>query len=198
MNVAYDALAGGNAHRKFVLDRVAGLVAGNRGVGLEREPSIAICGVRPGVDARPVVGVDHVARGAAAGAVVARMIVGPQEVQRRVEQPGFLKTDEHGIGAVLGSQAASAQAGAGLAGLVERVRNADLWRVAPAALEDAEDIPGLRGLEAGQGVEERHDTFVFELELCRRGYGLEPLRSSVHAVALAVARALERNRMPLA
>ena len=95
MNVADDALAGRDSHGELVLDGMAGLIAGDRGVGLKGEPSVAEAGIRPGVDARAVVGIDHVARGAAAGAIVAGMIVRSQEVQRRVEEPGFLKTDEH-------------------------------------------------------------------------------------------------------
>ena len=165
MNVADDALAGRDAHGELVLDRMAGLVAGNGRIGLKRQPGIAEGGVRPGVDRRAVVGVDHVAGGAAAGAIVARMVVGAEEVERRVEEPGLLQADEDGVGAVLGAQAAGAQAGLGLAGFFERVGDADLLRLAAAALEDPQDVARLRDLEARQRIEERHDSLVFHLEV---------------------------------
>src|SRR5271167_3729514 len=38
-----------------------------------------------------VVGIDDVAGGAAAGAVIAGMIVGAQEIERGIEEPGLLK-----------------------------------------------------------------------------------------------------------
>ena len=85
------------------------------------------------------------------------MVVGPQEVERRVEQPRLLEADEDGVGAVAGTQAAGAQAGLGLPGVLERVGDADLLRFPPAALEDPQDVAGLRGLEPRQRVEERHD-----------------------------------------
>ncbi len=189
MYVADDALAGGDCDGELVLDRVAGLVAGNGRVGLKREPLVAVGGVRAGVDARAVVGVDHVAGRAAARAKVAGVVIRSQEVERRVEQAGFLKADEHGIGTVLGSQSPRAQSGARPARIFERVGNADLLRVAAAALEDSQDVARLRGFKARQGVQEWHDALVLHLEARGGRHGLKPLRRSAHAVAFAVPRA---------
>ena len=124
---------------------------------LEARAAIAELGVRAGVDRRAVVGVDDVAGGAAAGAIVAGVIVGAEEVERRIEQARFLQADEDGIGAVLGAEAAVAQAGARLAGIFQRSGNADLGAEAAAALEDAQDVARLADLEARQRIEERHD-----------------------------------------
>ena len=96
MDVADDALAGrdGVARCEAMLDRMARLVLGNGrvgGVGCRRG-----CrnGVRAGVDRRAIVGVDDVAGGAAAGAIVAGMVVGAEEVERRIEQARLLQADE--------------------------------------------------------------------------------------------------------
>ena len=81
--------------REAVLDRMARLVLRDRRVGIvRRRAAVAELGVRPGVDRRAVVGVDDVAGRAAAGAVVAGMVVGAEEVQRRVEQPRLVQADE--------------------------------------------------------------------------------------------------------
>ena len=74
--------------------------------GSNDRAAIAELGVGAGVDRRAIVGVDDVARGAAAGAIVAGVIVGAEEVERRVEQARALQADEDGIGAVLGAEAA--------------------------------------------------------------------------------------------
>ena len=154
-----NALAGGDGQREPVLDRVARLVGGDGGVALEARAVVAEDRVRPRVDPGAVVGIDHVAAGAAARAIVARVVVGPEEVERRVEQPGFLQAKEHGVGAVARAQAANAQAGLGLTRILERVGDADLLRFPPAALEDPQDVTGLRGFVPWQRVEVGHDAF---------------------------------------
>ncbi len=194
MDVADDTLTGRDSHSEPVPDRVARLIARDHGVSLSAQSLVAEGGVRAGVDRRSVVGVDHVAGGAAAGSIVAGMVVGPEEVERRVEQAGLLQADEDRVGAVAGPQSAGAQPGAGLAGVFKRVRNADLLRVAPATLEDPQDVPRLRHLEPRQRVEERHHGLPFHLERGRRWDRLEPLRGPVHAVAFAESRRLERDR----
>ena len=65
-----------------------GSFLGDRRVGFWKlRPRLPNVGVRAGVDRRAVVGVDHVAGGAAARAIVAGVVVGAQEVERRVEEP---------------------------------------------------------------------------------------------------------------
>ena len=71
--------------------------------------AVAVLGIGPRMDRRAIVGIDHVAGGAAAGAIIAGLVVGAEEVQRRIEQARFLQADEDGIGAVLGAEAAIAK-----------------------------------------------------------------------------------------
>lgn len=102
-----------------MIDRVPRLVFGNHRVIGEAKTPIAELGIRTRVDRRAVVGVDHVARRAATRTVIARVIVRAQEVERRVEQSGFGQADEDRIGAILGAQAAIAQASTGPARFFE-------------------------------------------------------------------------------
>jgi len=140
MDMADDALAGGDSRDKPVLDRVSPLGAWDRWIGLEAEPLVAELRVRARVHWGSIVRVDHVAGRAAAGAIVAGVVVGTQKVQCRVEQSGLRQADEHGIGAVLRPKSSSAQPGAGLAGILERIGQADLLRITPATLEDPQDV----------------------------------------------------------
>src|SRR5947209_191477 len=94
MNVTDDALAGRDRGRETVLDGVAGLIFGDGRVGGKAVALVPGPGVGAGVDERAVVGVDDVARGAAARSKIAGMVVGAQEVEGRVEEPGFLQADE--------------------------------------------------------------------------------------------------------
>ena len=122
-----------------------------------RAAVVASRGVLLRVDARAIVGVDDVAGGAAAGAVVARLIVGAEQVERRIQQPRLLQADEHRIGAVERAEAAIAETAGGTARFLVGIGHADLERPAAAALEDAQDVAGLRQLPAEQRLEERQD-----------------------------------------
>ena len=64
-----------------------------------------------------IVGVDDVAGGAAAGTVIARMIVGAWQGKDRIEQAGFLEAEENRVGAQFGAEAAIAELVVGLAGI---------------------------------------------------------------------------------
>ena len=131
MNVADHALAGGNGAREAVLDGVAFLVLLDGGVGGGAVAQVAARGVGAGVRGVAIVGVDHVAGGAAGDAVIAGLVVGAEEVEQRVEQAGALQALEDGVGAGEGAEAAIAQA-------------------VVAALEDAQRVAGLGGLELRQ------------------------------------------------
>ena len=65
-----------------------------------------------------------------------------------------------GIGAVQRAEAAIAQPVARPAGLFVRIGNADLERLAAAALEDAQDVARLRHLAREQRLEERQDALA--------------------------------------
>jgi hypothetical protein len=115
------------------------------------------------------------------------VVVGAEEVERGIEEAGLRQADEHRVGAVLGAEAAVAQARARAAGLLEPLGIAHLGAEAAAALEDPQDVARLRALEVGQRIEELHHALVIEIVPRRRWHRLHPLRRAVHAVALAVA-----------
>src|SRR5208337_5333632 len=92
---------------------MAGFVARDGLVGSGRLPGVAVGGVKARVLGRAVVGIDDVAGRAAAGAIVAGMIVGPGQRQQRIHEARLLKSQEHGIGAVDGAEAAVAELGVG-------------------------------------------------------------------------------------
>ena len=86
------------------------------GSGEKLVPLVAEAGIRPRMDRRAIVGVDHVAAAASAGTVVAGVVVGAQEIQRRIEQAGLLQPEKNRVRAVGRAQAAVAQARAGRPG----------------------------------------------------------------------------------
>jgi hypothetical protein len=106
MDVAHNALAGRNRAREHVLNRVARFILRYRRVHLRALALVAVRGVRAGMDGRAVVRVDDVARCAAAGAIIARMIVRAHEIERRIKQPRLVERHEYGVGAVLSARPA--------------------------------------------------------------------------------------------
>ena len=162
------------------------------GSGREAQAAWPYFGIGAGVDRRAVVGVDDVAGGAAAGAVVAGMVVGAQEIERRVEQARLLQAEERRdrCGSRCRGRGSLRRLRIGRPGSSSAFGDADLGPELAAALEDAQDVARLRDLEARQRIEERHDALLADLLLGRRRHGLQPLRHAVHAVAFAEARPL--------
>ena len=76
MNVADDALAGGNGAGELVFDGVPRLVVRNCRINLGTVPLVSVLGVGSGMNRRTIVGVDHMTCGATAVAIIAGMIVG--------------------------------------------------------------------------------------------------------------------------
>ncbi len=190
MNVAGDALAAGNGERELVADRMAGAVLGNGRVGRKARALVAEAGIRPRMHGRAVVGVDHVAAAATAGAVVAGVVIGAEEIQRRIEQAGLLQPQKNRVGAIFRAQTAIAEAGAGPAGIVFGFRDARFRAKPPAALEDTQDVARLGDLKPRQRVEIGELGLALDCLDRRRRNGLDPLRHAVHAVALAIPRLL--------
>ena len=155
MNVADDALAGGNGARELVLDRMARLVLRNGRIDLRAVRLIAVLGVGPGMHRRAIVGVDDMAGRAAAVAIIAGMIVGAGQRKDRIEQARLLQAEKDRIGAQLGAEAAIAQLDVGPPGIFFRIGIADLGALSPAALEDAQNIAGLRNFPAAQRIQVR-------------------------------------------
>ena len=175
MHVTDDALARRDRPRERVTDRMAPLAVRNGRIDGGARAEVARARVRSGVEPVAVVGVDHVAGAAAAGAIVPGMIVGAEERERRVEQPGALETLEDRVRARERAVAAEAEP-----------------VVTP--LEDAQHVARLRDLEPRQGHERReHALHARRLESRLRD-GLEPLRAAVRRVALAEVRVFQGER----
>ena len=116
VDVADHALAGGNGASERMFDGMAGLGLVDRGIGGGACAAVAKLCVCGGVRWIVVVGVDDVAGGAAAGAVVAGVIVGAGKRHDRIEEAGFLQAEENGIGAEFSAEAAVGELIVGLAG----------------------------------------------------------------------------------
>src|SRR5580700_8250991 len=95
---------------------------------------------------RAIIGVDHVAGAAAAGAVIAGLVVRAGKREQRIEQAGLLKSQEDRVCAKLRSESPFAQLDLGLARIVVQVRISDFQSLSPATLKYAENIPWLRNL----------------------------------------------------
>src|ERR1700730_4510310 len=95
-----------------------------------------------------VVRVDHMASRAAAGTVVAGMIVGARKRKDGIEQAGLLQAEENGVGAKLGSKPTVAQLIVGLAWRFLAEGIADLALFLATSFEDPEHVAGLRSFPA--------------------------------------------------
>src|SRR6266850_1591436 len=137
-----------------------------------------------------IIRVDHVARGAAARAIVAGMIVRAGERKNRIEQSRLLQAKKYGIRAQFGSKTSFAELIVGLAGLFFAIRIADLRFLAPASFEDPQHIAGLRSFPAQEWIELGKDSFgaSFFRRWLRRG--LDRLRLPVTIVTFAEPRVL--------
>ena len=74
------------------------------------------------------------------------MIVGAEKIQSGIEQPRFLQAKKNRIGAVVGAEAARAQALVGLARVFFLVGQSDFRPTPAAALKHAQNISRLRDL----------------------------------------------------
>ena len=107
--MADHALAGRNRARESVANGMAGFVSRNRRIGCRAVAAIAEARVWAGMLRRAVVGVDHVARRASAGAIIAGLVVRAGQRKQRIEQARFLQAEKNGIGAQLGAESALAE-----------------------------------------------------------------------------------------
>ena len=153
-----------------------------------RDAPVSVLGVRSGMNGRAVVGIDDVACRTAARAVVAGLIVGPEEIERRVQQTRLLQADEHRVGTVSRPQAAHAEPRAGTAGFVPFLGDSNLGDKPPAPFEDAQNVGRLRDLVPRQRVQKWQHAFRRRLFGGRWWNGLQTLRHAMHAVALTVLR----------
>ncbi len=122
------------------------------------------------------------------------MIVGAEEIERRIEEPRLVQADEDRIGAVLRPESAIAEPRSRAARSFFPLGDADFRTKSAAALEDAQDVARLADLESRQRIEIRDDAAIDDFALGRRRVRLNPLRRAGHAVAFAVMRILGGNR----
>jgi hypothetical protein len=104
------------------------------------------------------------------------VIVRAEKVERRVEQPRLLQTDEHGVGAVERSQPAIAQPVARPPRFFERLGDARLELESATTLENSQDVPRLRHFKPRERVEEREHAFFGNLVVGRWWHCLQSLR----------------------
>ena len=179
MDVAHDALAGGDGARELVLDGMAGFIVRNGGIDFRAVTLVAVLGIRAGVNRRTVVGVDDVAGRAAAVAIVAGMIVGAGHREDGIEQARLLEAKKNRIGPQLGSETPVAQLHVGTPGIFFGVGNADLGALSPSPLEHAQNIAGLRNFPARQRIQVREHAFGARQILRRRRISVDALRDAI-------------------
>src|SRR5712675_2332353 len=90
MDVTDHALARGDRSRESVFNRMPGLVFRDGGIGRSAEPRVAVLRVGSRMGWIGIIGIDNVARRAAAGAIVAGMVVRARERHHRIKQARFL------------------------------------------------------------------------------------------------------------
>ena len=94
------------------------------------------------MDGTAIVGVDDMARRAAAGPEIARVVVRAQRIERRIKQSRLLQPDEHWVGAIQRPQATVAQALPRPAGLFQSFGDTDFRQKPAAPFKDPQHIPG--------------------------------------------------------
>ena len=112
-----------------------------------------------------VVGIDHVATGAARGAIIARLVVGAHLPQERVVKPGLVDVEHRDRHAQAGRGAAIRLLEIGAAGLFQPlddpadVGQADFWELridrAPAVFEHAENVARRNRVPGRQRIQDR-------------------------------------------
>ena len=186
MHVAVHALAGRNRARELVHDRMPALVFRDRWVGAEAEPLMAVLAPPTGIGRRAIVGVDDVTGGAAAGAVIARMIVRPEKAEERIVQPRLLNAEQDRIGPVQSAETALGETTQRTAGRFVDRRDAELELLFTALFEDAQDVSGVAEVETRDRLEIGQD--AVNLGVVRRDWRVvdEAQGNAVRAVSLTV------------
>ena len=164
--------------------------ARNRGIGRSAEAAIAEWRVLRGMRRRAIVRINDVAGRAAAGAIIAGLIVGARQGKQRIEQARFLQAEKNRIGAQLRAESARAEFVVGLAGIVGAHGLADFAFRAAAAFEHAQHVAGLRNFPAFERRDFRQHAFRSRFFGGRRRNRSNGLRRAVARVAFAESRVL--------
>src|SRR5215213_7414127 len=106
---------------------------------------------------RAIVGIDDVTGGAAAAAIVTRLIVRAGKRQQWIEQSRLLQTEKNRIDAQLRAEASIAQLHLGPSGFIFSRGIAHLTAPPAAALEYTKHVAGLRDFPSRQWIEKRQD-----------------------------------------
>ena len=106
-----------------------------------------------------VIGIDDMATGATASAIISWMIVGSRERKKRVKEPGLSQSQKDRIGAQQRGEASITQLGIRPAGLVFVLGVSYFFSLSAAALEDSQHIAGLGNLPAFQGFQVGKNSF---------------------------------------
>ena len=192
MNVAHDALAGGNGARQFVFDGMSRFRLRNRRVYLRAAPLIAVYGVRTGMNRGAVVRINDVTRRAATVAIVAGMIVGSGQREQGIEQSSLLQSQKHGIRTQRCAEPAIAQLVIRQAGLVFRIRIPQVCTRTTAAFKHTKNISRLRNLPSAERLELWQDPLGAGQLLIRGRKHRDLLRLAVGRIAFAEAGVLVR------
>ena len=107
---------------------------------------------RPEWSGGAIIGVDDVARGASAGAIIAGLIVCAGEIEERIQEARFLKAEKHGIGAQLGPETAVAEFIVGAAGFLFAVGVPDFALFWPPRSNTRSTLPGCEISQRSSGV----------------------------------------------
>ena len=194
MYVAHDALARRNRIRERVRDRMTRFVFRDHRIGRLCHSRIARLRVLRGMHDGPIVGVHRVACRASARAIVAGLVVGAEQIERRIHQPCLLKTDEYRVRTIQRAKAAVAEAACRASRLFVGIRHADAERRAPAALEDPQDVARRRHFPSEQWLEKGKDALSLLLARGRRYSRACGSRLALLRVELTETRRLERHR----
>ncbi|SRR5258708_37779870 len=143
---------------------------------------------------RTVIRVNHVTRAAAAGAVVARLIVCSRQRHRGVEQSRLLQAQKNRVSAQQRPQTALAEFIVRLAGFVVAIRIPYLAFFLSAALKHAQNVSGLGNLPSLQRFECLQHTLRLRFFRCWWWRGAHPLWRAVSPVTLSKARVLFGDR----
>src|SRR6266852_9246492 len=116
-----------------MLDRMAALIMAQTGlIAAEAQALVAVFAVVRRVSRGAIVGVDHVARGAAAAAIVAGMIIRSHKTEQRIVQSHFLQIQDDRIGTNQRTEATVRQSAQRFARRLGRRRDTKLqWLLAP-------------------------------------------------------------------
>ena len=191
--MADHALAGGNSTRERVLDGMTRFIFRDGRIRRSAVTRVAELRVRARVNGIAVVGINHMASRATAGAVVSGMIIGAGQGKDGIEQARFLQAEKNRIGAQFRAEAAIAEFVVGLARMLLACGIADFGLLAAASFEHAQKVARLRSFPAIKRREFGKNPLKARLFRCGWRNRLDRLSDACAVVTLAEARIFVRK-----